>query len=77
MTFTKNNINNKQLWDYLLKNALPISYRQEKGCLVNVYDRTETIKNLQAKINRHKRDARYNKFSPIWEKHIEILKALK
>ena len=78
MKFTRNSINkNQSLLSYLLNNVAPIAHRQENGTLVNVYDTKIAIKSLQAKIKRHRLDARYNKFSRLWESHIKVLKELK
>jgi hypothetical protein len=75
--FTKNSIVNKSLQLYLLHSIAPISHKQEKGCLVNVYESEIAIEALEAKIKKYKRDARYNRWVPLWKNHISILKALK
>lgn len=77
MKFTKNNINDKSLRAYLINNIQPLSHKQERGSLVNVYDSITTINTLKLRIAKYQRDARYKKWVPLWENHINILEGLK
>ena len=77
MKFTKNDINDKTLRSYLINNVQPLAHKQENGSLVNVYDSVTAIKTLKLRIKQHQHDARYKKFTPLWENHMKILKELK
>jgi len=78
MRFTRNNltIENQSLLSYLLNNVTPVAHKQENGNLVSVYESDIAIENLEKKIKTHRRDARYNQWTPLWESHIKALKEL-
>lgn len=79
MTFIKRDLpeGSRALKRYLTDYVIPLRHKQDDGDLVSVFNKSECIENIQARIKRHATNGRYNKNIPQWENFIEILKELK
>lgn len=78
MKFTKANLplDSRSLVHFLRTKCEAESHRLIKGSAMSVYDTDVIIEKVKKMIQKHKRDARYNKWLPLWESHIKILKGL-